>query len=176
MLYFILVAESVAAFLYAQAFEGGAKQFKMDTTLMNELLQCYLVTAQCKYFNLSSTSNTPPTYGKAPKGPYPQYVGVAKSTTYHTIMTQRVLAYLTGVDVSEAEVDTKITPVSQADCKSKEDQNVWNYFYMKNSPDTCELCLDQDEDCDKTNVTCGVCKRTLSFFTTSVSPAFLIEV
>ena len=91
-------------------------------------------------------------------------------------MTQRILAYLTGVEVSDIEVDTKITPISQADCKPKGDQNVWNYFYMKNSSDTCELCLDQDVDCDKRNVTCGVCKRTLSFFTTAISPAFLIEV
>ena len=167
------MAESVAEFIYNEAYPGqrnNRPEFTMNKTLMNELLHCYLVTAKCSLFNLSSTWDTPPTNGNPPSSPYPQYVGVYSSHVFHSIMTGRVLAYLTGETVESTNV------TSQKDCKSEED-DVWYYYYIKNSiDDSCNLCKETDSSCDAENVTCGVCKRSLSFFTKAISPAFLIKV
>ena len=162
----------MAEFVYNEAYEkAGVEAFNMNRTLMNELLQCYLVTAKCSLFNLTSTYDTPPTISKPYDSPYPQYVGVHSSSTFHSIMTQRVLAYLTGETVNSSD------KISQKDCKSNEDHTVWNYYYMKNSNDeSCKLCGVKDSNCDSEKVTCGLCKRSLSFFTKAISPAFVIKV
>ena len=143
----------------------------MDRTIVNEMLHCYVDTARCKYFNESSTVDLPPnTVSPAPSTPYPQYVGVTRSRTFHVIATQRLLTSLTGEDVLSENM-------TQADCKrkGKENQNVWNFYYLKTN-ETCQLCNLKNESCDNTTVTCGVCKRTLSFFNATISPAYLIQV
>ena len=61
-------------------------------TLINEMLNCYLVTARCNLFVVAGTPDTPPQNGGKPTTlPYPQYVGVDRKLTYHGIMTHRVL-------------------------------------------------------------------------------------
>ena len=164
-----LAAESVATFIYGQAYQG-TKQFVMNRSIVNELLNCYIVTAKCSLYNLSSTWNTPPTMGPAPDSPYPQYVGVSHSQILHSYMVGNLLTYLNGKTV-EPTIAT-----SQKECNSIED-NIWNYYYMKNSTnDSCMLCKESDESCDATKVTCGVCRKSLSFNTVAVSPAYIIEV
>ena len=89
---FRIVAESVAEFVFSQVYEEERNQaFQLDKDIINELLQCYIVTAKCSYYNLSSTSNTPPTNGNAPDSPYPQYVGVSRSSVLHTYMIGNIL-------------------------------------------------------------------------------------
>ena len=62
------------------------------STLINEMLNCYLVTARCNLFVVAGTPDTPPQNGAKPTTlPYPQYVGVDRKLTYHGIMTHRVL-------------------------------------------------------------------------------------
>ena len=62
------------------------------STLINEMLNCYLVTARCNLFVVAGTADTPPQNGAKPTTlPYPQYVGVDRKLTYHGIMTHRVL-------------------------------------------------------------------------------------
>ena len=139
----------------------------MDRKIINELLHCYIVTAKCSYYNLSSTSNTPPTNGNAPDGPYPQYVGVSRSSILHTYMIGNMLTYLTGDNVTSS--------VSQEDCKSQVKTDVWQYYYMKNN-ESCTLCKESDSNCDSKKVTCGVCKKSLSLSNAAISPAYLEEV
>ena len=143
----------------------------MNKSIVNDLLHCYVDTAKCGLYNLSSTSNTPPTTGGAPNGPYPQYVGVSKSKILHSYMIGNLLTYLTG-----ETVDTT-NGTSQKDCTSKGDSDIWQYYYMKNSNnDSCTLCQESDPSCDAEKVTCGKCMKSLSFSTVAVSPAFMIEV
>ena len=160
----------VAEFIYTQVYEvKESQEFTIDKNIINELLNCYLVTAKCSYYNLSSTSNTPPTNGNAPDGPYPQYVGVSRSSILHTYMIGNILSYLTG--------DTVANLSSQKDCNSQEKTDVWQYYYLKNSNnDSCTLCKESDSNCDTEKVTCGVCKKSLSLSTSAVSPAYLEEV
>ena len=166
-----LAAETIAEFIYQQAYDGGNKvdnpNLTINRSIVNELLYCYVVTAKCSLYNLSSTVQTPPTAGFAPDSPYPQYVGVYRSTLLHTYMIGNLLAYLTGETVTN-DID------SQKACNDKEDK-IWNYYYLKNT-ENCDLCKETDSTCDSANVTCGVCKKTASFNKAAISPAFLIEV
>ena len=164
------MAETIASFIYEQAYED-TNDFALNKSIVNELLNCYVNTAQCSLYNLSSTSNTPPTIGTAPDSPYPQYVGVSHSQILHSYMVGNLLTYLNGQTVDSTNT------TSQKECNSKED-NIWNYYYMKNSNNdsVCTLCKESDENCDANNVTCGVCKKSLSFNTVAISPAYLIEV
>ena len=158
----------VAEFIYTQAYEvKESQEFTIDKNIINELLHCYIVTAKCSYYNLSSTSNTPPTNGNAPDGPYPQYVGVSRSSILHTYMIGNMLTFLTGDKVTSL--------VSQKDCNSQVKTDVWQYYYMKNN-DSCTLCKESDPNCDSEKVTCGVCKKSLSLSTAAISPAYLEEV
>ena len=143
----------------------------MNRSLVNELLSCYVDTAKCSLYNISSTANTPPTSGSALDSPYPQYVGVYRSSTFHTYMIGNLLAYLNGKTLDTTNV------TSQKDCNSQEDNSIWKYYYMKDSnTDSCILCKESDPSCNAENVTCGVCKRSLSFGIRAISPAFIIEV
>ena len=166
-----LAAETIAEFIYQQAYDGGNKvdnpNLTINRSIVNELLYCYVVTAKCSLYNLSSTVQTPPTAGFAPDSPYPQYVGVYRSTLLHTYMIGNLLAYLTGETVTN-NID------SQKACNDKEDK-IWNYYYLRNT-ENCDLCKETDNTCDSANVTCGVCKKTASFNKAAISPAFLIEV
>ena len=169
---FRIVAESVADFVFGQVYEESndfQKDRQKNKDIINNLLQCYIVTAKCSYYNLSSTSNTPPTNGNAPDSPYPQYVGVSRSSILHTYMIGNILSFLTGDSVDSS--------ASQKDCNSKDKTDVWQYYYLKNSNnDSCSLCKESDSNCDSSKVTCGVCKKSLSLNTVAVSPAYLEEV
>ena len=94
----------------------------MDKGIVNELLNCYVATAKCSLYNVSSSSNTPPTTGPALGTPYPQYVGVSHSQIPHSYMIGNLLTYLTGKTVDS------INETSQYDCESMKD-NIWNYYY-----------------------------------------------
>merc|ERR1719323_530886 len=125
----------------------------MNRTLINELLHCYVQSANCKLFSLSRTKEIPQ-LKKESMNPYPQYVGTNSSHTFHSVMTGRLLVYLTGETIESERVP------SQDRCFSKFKQDVWNYFYMKNDYEgSCELCSDTDNQCEGSKVTCGICKR-----------------
>lgn len=112
---------------------------------------------------MASTYDTPPTNGHFPDGPYPQYIGTNSSHTFHSILTSRVLVYLTGENIN----------LSQNECQSASSQSIWKYHYMKNNTEKCALCKESDENCNRTKVTCGVCKRSLSFSMPAISPIYL---
>ena len=65
--------------------------------LVDSLLQCFTLTANCDmFYQASEPGNFPWNFhpSERPRAPFPQYVGVRSS--YHTLKTRQVLQYLTG--------------------------------------------------------------------------------
>ena len=78
--------------------------------LVNELLNCYTLTSNCsKFYEASTPDDYPWNYIPEARGktPFPQYVGVRSS--YHTLMTRRVLQLLTGEGVEVPESEDPVT-------------------------------------------------------------------
>ena len=159
---------ALAEFLYETASGEGRNAriptFDSDENLINELLHCYLDTANCTMFNAASNSATPPYVGPFPKSPYPQYVGVDIKSQYHGMFTRNVLALLTGEIQEDIESEEK--------CKTPEDQDIYEYIFLKGltEPEDWESVV----PCNMTG-SCGYCYKTLSFRKMAVSPAFTIE-
>ena len=118
---------------------GGSPRLNNDEDqkmLINELLNCYTITANCSMFYEASVPDIetypwkyiPEARGKTP---FPQYVGVRSS--FHTLMTKQVLQYLTGdkVDVKideTEEVKTVDDVVKEEMDKCKEMNKGQNIF------------------------------------------------
>ena len=108
--------------------------------LVNELLNCYTLTSNCsKFYEASTPDDYPWTYIPEARGktPFPQYVGVRSS--YHTLMTRRVLQLITGqsVQVTEESITSKeedtVTRVfgEMKRCRDlNKDQNIYRYKWI----------------------------------------------
>jgi len=106
--------------------------------LVNEMLHCYTISANCTMFHEASEPGNFPWRGGPPTTtPFPQYVGVRGSA--HTLMTRMLLQYLTGEPVEGDEVQgieevTEGKPdlaKDRADCLAKNtQQNVFRYIYL----------------------------------------------
>jgi len=163
------VAQVVAEFVFTKTYKDKHEHFRINRTLINELLHCYVQSAKCKLFSLSSTKEVSQ-IPKVSHNPFSQYVGTDKSQTLHTARTGRLLVYLTG-----ETKDRKETP-TQDSCTSNFDQDIWEYYYFRNDYNgLCQLCNDKNTECNVADVTCGVCKRSLTFSMRAVSPGFMIE-
>jgi len=145
---------------------GQDVQMADQSVLVNELLHCYTVTANCTMFHEASEPGNYP-WIFAPesrrKTPFPQYVGVRSS--YHTLMTKLALQYLTGTP-EPLDTDSSETPdISEAkkSCLAKNsNQNVYQYVYLVG-----KACY------NTTGVECGKCYKTTVGTTEAASPAFL---
>merc|ERR1712080_345697 len=108
------VAEMVADAVISLASEvvpspGGRQQLP---NLVNEMLHCFTISANCTMFHEASEPGNFPWRGGPPTvAPFPQYVGVRGSA--HTLMTRMLLQYLTGEPVEGEEVQG-IEEVSEA--------------------------------------------------------------
>jgi len=163
------VAEVVAEFVFTKTYKDQHEHFQINRTLINELLHCYVQSAKCKLFSLSCTKEVSQ-IPKVSSNPFSQYVGTDKSQTLHTAMTGRLLAYLTGETKDRKEMPT------QDSCTSNFDQDIWEYYYLRNDYNgLCQLCSDTNSECNAAEVTCGVCKRSLTFSMRAVSPGFMIK-
>jgi len=137
--------------------------------LVNEMLYCYTVTANCTLFYEASAPNNYPwiyTPQKRRKDPFPQYVGVRSS--FHTLMTKLLLQYVTGETVSMELDDDEVPDVGKAQkaCLAKnENQNVYRYVFLVG-----KSCY------NLTSVDCGECFKTTVDTTEAASPAFLDDV
>ena len=105
--------------------------------LVNSMLQCYSVSANCSLFKESSSSNTGfPWTGPEVRQPWPQYVGVNVSP--HTRQTKLLLQLLTGT-----KVDLPQTEVTESDGQQ---QNVENKSSSFDWDHEAERCRDQNSD------------------------------
>eukprot|EP00092_Neocalanus_flemingeri_P053286 GFUD01062578.1.p1 GENE.GFUD01062578.1~~GFUD01062578.1.p1 ORF type:complete len:253 (-),score=80.44 GFUD01062578.1:201-872(-) len=140
-----------------------------QASLVNELLNCYTITANCTLFHEASEPGNYP-WIFAPesrrKTPFPQYVGVRSS--YHTLMTKLLLQYLTGTP-EPLDTESDDTPdISEAKTKcltKNQNQNVYHYVFLVG-----ESCY------NTTGVECGKCYKTTVDTTEAASPAFLAGV
>jgi nicastrin len=143
-----------------------APQMEEQASLVNELLNCYTITANCTLFHeASEPGNYPWIFATESrrKTPFPQYVGVRSS--YHTLMTKLVLQYLTGTpEPLNAETnDTADIAEEKKNCLAKnQKQNVYRYVFLVG-----KSCY------NTTGVECGKCYQTTVDTTEAASPAFL---
>ena len=72
-------------------------------TLINDLIYCYTVTIKCNLFEAVRWTESF-WNDDLPDFPFPQYVGVESSYTYHTTFTSRVLAYLTSKPIEDQNI------------------------------------------------------------------------
>jgi len=137
--------------------------------LINDLLQCYSVTANCSMFKEASSNLAGFSF---PSYPFPQYVGVNPSP--HTVFTKQVLQLLTGKRISELKNDSEPSlgeesedvASQKAACLAKNSgQNIYNYIFLVGPG-----CY------NGSTVTCGSCYKTTVGQSDAGSPAFLDSV
>jgi nicastrin len=163
------VSMMVAKTIIKLATGQDAPDMEDQSVLVNELLHCYTVTANCTMFHEASEPGNYP-WIFAPesrrKTPFPQYVGVRSS--YHTLMTKLALQYLTGT-IEPLDMESNETPditEAKANCLAKNsNQNVHHYVYLVGKG-----CY------NSTGVECGKCYKTTVDTTDAASPAFLAGV
>ena len=80
------LSETLARFAYKTLNVEIPSNFEADRDLIKSLIQCYTVTAKCDYFQAMTS---PDFVSALPDNPLPQYVGVTRSYTYHTLFTHR---------------------------------------------------------------------------------------
>jgi len=131
--------------------------------LVNDMLQCFTVTATCDMFKQASSSDEGFPWDTQVPYPFPQYVGVTKST--HATLTKQLLQLLTG-DVLKDGDDGDNFSDNKEKCEGRNsDQTVFSYVYLVGPG-----CYND------TVVTCGHCYQTLVRDTDATSPAFIKEV
>jgi len=165
------VAAMVAGAVLKLATGQSASNLSSQADLVDSLLQCFTLTANCDmFYQASEPGNFPWNFhpSERPRAPFPQYVGVRSS--YHTLKTRQVLQYLTGTVVKleakqEGEQAEEEGPDSEEEkrkqeCNNKnQDQHEFSYVYLVG------------KDCyagrNSSAPQCGKCYRT----TVSTSPA-----
>lgn len=162
---------SVASMVASTILSESAPPPKDQSELVNELLHCYTVTANCTMFHEASEPGNFPWLGVSQKTPFPQYVGVRSSA--HTMMTRMVLQYLTGEKVDQEDVhgieevqeEKPDLEKSRADCLARNaKQNVFRHIFLVGKD-----CYNKTEEV----VECGNCYRTTVDTSIAASPAFL---
>ena len=99
-----------------------------------------------------------------PDFPFPQYVGVEKSYTYHTTFTSRVLAYLTSKPIE----DQNIT------CMAPKNESIYHYQAIKGITPPSWFSGNKTQ-CDA-NSTCGYCLKSTIWLSSAVSPGKLFNI
>ena len=152
------VVETLARTIYKHFNKDPPNNFTANKTLINDLIYCYTVTAQCDMFKAVNGLNL-----VLPDYPLPQYVGVERSLTYHTIFTSRLLAYLTSKPIQNQKPNN---------CSAPEDQNVYHYIPMNGLVKPSWYEGNQTE-CDQ-DIECGYCYKTTMWTAPAVSPGICI--
>ena len=131
-------------------------EFKANKTLINELIYCYTVSSDCPMFRAVNDISAPMTLLSYP---YPQYVGVSRSLTFHAEFSSRLLAFVTSKPIKD------LTP---SNCTTPKGQNVYQYIKIKGfvKPDWYEhnqTVCDYDSEC-------GYCLNTTMWRSDATSP------
>lgn len=164
----VVVAQTVISLATDQEVELNTDEV---SDLINDLLQCYSVTANCSMFHEASSNVAGLSF---PNHPFPQYVGVNPSP--HTVFTKQVLQLLTGEKIMNEKQDEgrgKQSPdereepedivAQKSACLAKNSgQNIFTYTFLVG-----EGCY------NGSRVTCGSCYKTTVGQTQAGSPAFL---
>eukprot|EP00092_Neocalanus_flemingeri_P064854 GFUD01078765.1.p1 GENE.GFUD01078765.1~~GFUD01078765.1.p1 ORF type:complete len:728 (-),score=215.66 GFUD01078765.1:216-2399(-) len=135
------------------------------STLINELLQCYTVSANCSMFHEASSPNPEsfPWAGKTVSTPFPQYVGVNPSP--HTLQTRKVLQLLTGEKTPLDQNSTDLSDQQTACLTKNSQQSVYSYTFLVGPG-----CY------NGSHVTCASCYQTTVGQSEASSPAFTAGV
>lgn len=157
------VAETVAGYVYTVVSGGNDRDFNANKTLVNEMLHCYTVTSKCKLFEAVRGPNLPST-SDWPEGPMPQYVGVERSRMYHSILTRRLLAFLTTTPLEGA--------YTSSNCTTPPDQDAYTALFIKGS--SPPPWWDNEKPCNE-SWDCGYCINTTAWLAPAISPAFVIK-
>ena len=138
--------------------------------LINDLLECYTVTANCTMFReASATEEGFPWSGPTVDYPFPQYVGVTQSS--HARQTHFLLQLLTGeiVDITEENDEKKEESEfvkDQEKClRMNNNQVIYKYVFLVGPG-----CYEDN------TVRCGKCYKTTVDKSSATSPAFIPEV
>lgn len=108
------IANATATTLYQEIFgKTYVGDERAKPYYANELLNCYLDTANCKIYQAVSMKQY------IDEKPLSLYVGVVASSNIQTALTARALAWLTGAKVNKTE----------AECKNDPHNPVSSYFY-----------------------------------------------
>ncbi|XP_071748654.1 LOW QUALITY PROTEIN: nicastrin [Lepeophtheirus salmonis] len=156
------LTEMIMEFMYAEMTDTVKQDFKADRNLINELLHCYIDTANCSMFQASLSDHLLPAF--LTEGPFPQYVGVRRSHIPHSRITYQLLGLLTGTQLSSDVVPSNCT-------QEEKGSNIYDYIFMRslNPPN------DRNFSSCVMDPNCGYCFKTTTFMTPAVSPAFIIE-
>ena len=152
------ISETLARFI-SEVVGTNLNDFKADETLIENLLKCYTESSQCDmFYAVTSTDFVSKT--RLIDQPLPQYVGVDRSHTYHTLFTHRLLAYLT----------TKPLPgqYSVSNCTKSKTTEAYNPYFV-NGEEIPSYWNGTKDECDQ-SPDCGFCLNTTAFLTKAVSP------
>ena len=99
-----------------------------------------------------------------PDYPYPQYVGVDRSKTYHTLFTYRLLVYLTSQPLEGR--------YSTSNCTAPDNQTVYDLIFM-NGLEVPNWWNGTKEECDSSSE-CGYCYNTTAWLAEAKSPGITL--
>ena len=153
------VSETIARFAYKQLNLDVPEDFIADVDLISGLIKCYTVTAKCDLFRAMTSTDFVKAYN-LPDYPLPQYVGVERSKTYHTLFTHRLLVYLTSKPL-EGQYST-------SNCTAPNNQTVYDLIYM-NGVSPPSWWKGTKEECEMSSE-CGFCYNTTAWLAPAVSP------
>jgi len=157
----VVLAQTVISLASEQETELSTDQV---SPLINDLLQCYTVTANCSMFHQASSPGQGfPWDGKTVNYSFPQYVGVNPST--HTLLTKQVLQLLTGQKIPLDQNSTDLSEQKSACLAKNSHQSVYTYSFLV-GPD----CY------NGSTVTCSSCYQTTVGQSDASSPAFEDDV
>jgi len=152
----VVLAQTIISLASEQEVEMNTDEV---SDLINDLLHCYSVSANCTMFQAATSSIGGSSF---PNHPFPQYVGVNPSP--HTLYTKQVLQLLTGVQTT-VEEDEDVSEEKAACLAKNSDQSIYSYIFLAGAG-----CY------NGSSVTCGSCYQTTVGHTQAGSPAFLEEV
>ena len=160
----------LARTLLSLATDADLDSVSGEPELVNSMLGCYSVTANCSLFKAASNSDREfPWAGPTVTTPWPQYVSVVPSP--HSRLTKQLLQLLTGIEVDikqEEEEEKKKKPdwwkEASDSCSSLDspDLPLVSHVYLVGGPDCYE---------NKT-VLCGRCYLTSVSQAEASSPVF----
>lgn len=163
----------VARTVLSLATDADPDSVSAQPDLVNEMLQCYSVSANCSMFKESSRSDTGfPWSGPQVSRPWPQYVGVNVSP--HAKLTKQLLQLLTGTKVELEQEETE--PTDKAKHQTDWERQTEKCLAARSDSDPPEVSyvyLVGPGCYNHTTVHCGHCYRTSVSHSEATSPAFI---
>ena len=165
----------LAKTLLSLATDADLDSVTAEPELVNSMLECYSVTANCSLFKAASNSDSEfPWTGPPVTTPWPQYVSVVPSP--HSRLTKQLLQLLTGtvVDIKQEEEEEK---KKKPDSWWKAASDQCSSLNSPSRPLVSHVYLVGGPECYENNtVVCGRCFLTSVTQSQAESPVFLDSV